>query len=56
MTTNTPATTASLSELAAGHDTFTTAAEIGGEAATEAPATSPFCAGVVIGATLTVGC
>ncbi|GAB3620564.1 LxmA leader domain family RiPP [Glutamicibacter sp. PS] len=47
---------AGLSELAAGHDTYTTAAEIGGEAATEAPATSPFCAGVVIGATLTVGC
>ncbi|GAB3536474.1 hypothetical protein GCM10027403_17340 [Arthrobacter tecti] len=47
---------AALADLAEGHDTFTTVDEIGGDAATDAPATSPFCAGVLIGATLTVGC
>ncbi|GAB3620563.1 hypothetical protein GCM10027417_18240 [Glutamicibacter endophyticus] len=53
---NTQITAAGLSELAAGHDTYTTAAEIGGEAATESPATSPFCVGVIVGATLGAGC
>lgn len=47
---------AHLSELATGHDVFATPDELGGEAATDAPATSPFCGGVLVGLTLTVGC
>ena len=45
-----------LVELDEAHDTFTSPEEIGGDAATDAPATSPFCVGVLIGATLTTGC
>ena len=48
--------TTALTNLAAAHTTFTTPSELGADAATEAPATSPFCAGVLIGATLTMGC
>ncbi|WP_420179985.1 hypothetical protein [Paenarthrobacter sp. TA1.8] len=47
---------ADLTDLARAHSTFTAADELGGDAATDAPATSPFCAGVIIGATLTMGC
>lgn len=54
---NITATNASpLADLTAGHSTFTNPEEIGSDAATEAPATSPFCAGVVVGLTLTLGC
>ncbi|GAB3620565.1 LxmA leader domain family RiPP [Glutamicibacter sp. PS] len=45
-----------LNDLAAGHDAFTSAAEIGADAATEAPATSPLCVGIIVGATLGAGC
>ncbi|GAB3536472.1 hypothetical protein GCM10027403_17330 [Arthrobacter tecti] len=45
-----------LNDLAEGHDTFTTVDEIGGDAATDAPATSPFCVGIIVGATLGAGC
>ncbi|WP_181067805.1 hypothetical protein [Rathayibacter sp. AY1C2] len=47
---------ADLADLATAHDTFTAADEIGTDAASEAPATTPFCAGVIIGVTLTAGC
>lgn len=47
---------AGLAELAGAHTTFTASSELGADASTEAPATSPFCAGVLIGATLTIGC
>ncbi|MFV0374546.1 LxmA leader domain family RiPP [Microbacterium sp.] len=46
----------SLAQLAEGHETFTTADEIGADASSEAPATSPFCVGVIVGATLGAGC
>lgn len=45
-----------LVELAGAHTMFATSAELGSDAATDAPATTPFCAGVAIGATLTMGC
>lgn len=45
-----------LMELADAHTAFATSAELGSDAASDAPATSPFCAGVVIGLTLTTGC
>lgn len=45
-----------LVELADAHTAFATSAELGADAATDAPATTPFCTGVLIGATLTVGC
>ncbi|GAA1408551.1 hypothetical protein GCM10009614_11940 [Glutamicibacter uratoxydans] len=48
--------TTALTELAASHSTYAAPAEIGNDAAAEAPATTPFCAGVIIGATLTLGC
>lgn len=48
--------TTALNTLAAAHTTFAAPGELGADAATEAPATSPFCAGVLIGATLTMGC
>lgn len=47
---------ADLTDLARAHSTFAAADELGADAATDAPATSPFCAGVIIGATLTIGC
>jgi len=56
MNTNTATPQADLTELAGAHNTFATAGELGADAATEAPATSPFCVGVLIGATLTMGC
>lgn len=56
MTTINAAQTLDLNELAAGHDAFATPAEFGGEAATDAPASSPFCVGIIVGATLGAGC
>ncbi|WP_181150407.1 MULTISPECIES: hypothetical protein [unclassified Arthrobacter] len=56
MDNNALAPQANLTDLAQAHNTFATAGELGADAATEAPATSPFCAGVLIGATLTMGC
>ena len=48
--------TTALTNLAAAHTTFTTPSELGADAATEAPATSPLCVGIIIGATLGAGC
>ena len=47
-----------LSTLADGHAAFTTAEEIGADAATDAPATSPICfgIGVAVGTTIAKGC
>ena len=45
-----------LTDLAQAHTAYAAPSELGADAAAEAPATSPFCAGVLIGATLTVGC
>ncbi len=47
---------AQLADLTASHDTFAAPEELGTDAATEAPATTPFCAGVAVGLTLTLGC
>lgn len=49
---------ADLTDLARAHNTFTAADELGADAATEAPATTPLCVGVIIGvgATLAAGC
>lgn len=47
---------ANLTDLARGHSTFAAADELGADAATEAPATSPFCIGIIVGATLGAGC
>ncbi|MDY6052398.1 MAG: hypothetical protein SPI83_08385 [Rothia sp. (in: high G+C Gram-positive bacteria)] len=47
---------ANLVELADAHTVFAASAELGADAASDAPATTPFCAGVVIGLTLTAGC
>lgn len=55
-TISTDAQPADLSVLAAAHDTFTSADEIGTDAATEAPATTPVCIGIIVGATLGAGC
>ena len=48
--------TNALTDLAQAHTIYAAPSELGADAAAEAPATSPFCAGVLIGATLTVGC
>lgn len=45
-----------LTELAEGHDAFTTVDEIGADAAGEAPATSTLCIGIIVGATYGAGC
>ena len=47
---------ANLTDLARAHSTFAAADELGGDAATEAPATSPLCIGIIVGATLGAGC
>ncbi|WP_197412892.1 hypothetical protein [Arthrobacter sp. EpRS71] len=47
---------ADLTDLARAHSTFAAAEELGGDAATEAPATSPLCIGIIVGATLGAGC
>ncbi|QIZ97175.1 hypothetical protein [Leifsonia sp. PS1209] len=52
----TTAVHADLTDLAAAHNAFATAGELGADAATDAPATTPFCVGIIIGATLTAGC
>ncbi|WP_200831945.1 hypothetical protein [Glutamicibacter sp. JC586] len=49
-------TTNALSDLAQAHTAYAAPIELGADAAAEAPATSPFCVGVLIGATLTAGC
>ncbi|MGO2054057.1 LxmA leader domain family RiPP [Glutamicibacter sp. 363] len=56
MDNNALAPQANLTDLAQAHNTFTTAGELGADAATEAPATSPLCVGIIIGATLGAGC
>ncbi|GAA1408547.1 hypothetical protein GCM10009614_11930 [Glutamicibacter uratoxydans] len=45
-----------LTELAASHSTYAAPAEIGNDAAAEAPATTPLCVGIIVGATLGLGC
>lgn len=46
-----------LMELADAHTAFTTSAELGADAASEAPATSPLCVTIFIsGVTLGAGC
>ncbi|MEX3631712.1 MULTISPECIES: LxmA leader domain family RiPP [Rothia] len=46
-----------LMELADAHTAFTTSAELGADAASEAPATSPLCVTIFIGGvTLGAGC
>ncbi|MDY6052399.1 MAG: hypothetical protein SPI83_08390 [Rothia sp. (in: high G+C Gram-positive bacteria)] len=47
---------ANLMELADAHTAFVTSAELGADAASEAPATSPVCVGIIVGATLGTGC
>ncbi len=47
---------AQLADLTASHDTFAAPEELGTDAATEAPASTPFCVGIIVGATLGAGC
>ncbi|WP_181027122.1 MULTISPECIES: hypothetical protein [unclassified Rathayibacter] len=55
-TISTDAQSADLTALAGAHDTFATVDELGSDAATEAPATTPLCVGIIVGATLGAGC
>ena len=49
-------TTNALSDLAQAHTAYAAPIELGADAAAEAPATSPLCVGIIIGATLGAGC
>ncbi|WP_334121328.1 hypothetical protein [Glutamicibacter sp.] len=48
--------TNALSDLAQAHTAYAAPIELGADAAAEAPATSPLCVGIIIGATLGAGC
>ena len=45
-----------LTDLAQAHTIYAAPYELGADAAAEAPATSPLCIGIIVGATLGTGC
>ncbi|WP_022874555.1 hypothetical protein [Glutamicibacter mishrai] len=48
--------TTALTDLAQAHTIYAAPDELGADAAAEAPATSPLCIGIIVGATLGTGC
>lgn len=45
-----------LTDLAQAHTIYAAPDELGADAAADAPATSPLCIGIIVGATLGTGC
>ncbi|UXN32477.1 hypothetical protein [Glutamicibacter sp. M10] len=54
--TNIVENNSALTDLAQAHTAYAAPSELGADAAAEAPATSPLCIGIIVGATLGAGC